>query len=255
MMINIIFHIYRLIPLYPPHWTGQFDNNEDQCRPDVHSSGSKFPEYAGSIEFTNEWKLFLPGMAKKTFLKVKTWLQTGCDVKYVITRLKLARVLAWSFKTVSSVLYQCRDLLSGFSGWLFVYLSCGKLCFVCGSSWKQSAGWQGMKELPGSSLMLPSRRPADSLHGPPSPALPGGLRPAQGPLCDVGCLIKANASWIPRPSFPLSLYLSRRWLRVRAARELGFTLLTQTVSLFASAWLGQDYGWKELKRLEECVCL
>lgn len=107
-----------------------------------------------------------------------------------------------------------------------------------------------MKELPGSSLMLPSRRPADSHHGPPSPALPGGLRPAQGPLCDVGCPIKANASWIPRPSFPLSLYLSQHWLRVRAARELGFTRLTQTVSLFASAWLWQNHGWKEL---EECV--
>ncbi len=92
-----------------------------------------------------------------------------------------------------------------------------------------------MKELRGSSLMLPSRRPAGSLRGPPSPALPGGLRPAQGPLCDVGCPIKANASWILRPSFPLSLYLSQRWLRLRAARELGFTQLTQTVSLFDSA--------------------
>lgn len=90
--------------------------------------------------------------------------------------------------------------MSGFSGWLSVSLL--DLDFVCGSSWKQLARWQGMKELPGSSLMLPSRRPADSLHGPPSPALPGGLRPAQGPLCDVGCPIKANASWIPRPNFP-----------------------------------------------------
>lgn len=131
---------------------------------------------------------------------------------------------------------------------MFVSLSLLDLHFVCGSSWKQSACWQGMKELPGSSPTLPSRRPSDSLRGPPSPALPGGLRPAQGSLCDVGCPIKANASWIPRPSFPLSLYLSQRWLRMRAARELGFTVLTQTVSLFASAWLWRNHGKKELKQ-------
>lgn len=171
----------------------------------------------------------------------------------------LQKGLAWAkpcktanicLKTISLMVIWY-DLMSGFSGWLSVSLL--DLDFVCGSSWKQLARWQGMKELPGSSLMLPSRRPADSLHGPPSPALPGGLRPAQGQLCDVGCPIKANASWIPRPNFPLSLYLSQRWLRVRAARELGFTQLTQTVSLFASSWLWQNHGWKELKQLEECV--
>lgn len=135
---------------------------------------------------------------------------------------------------------------------LFLHLNCWK-CFVCWSSWKKSAGWQRMKELPGSSLILSSRHPTDSLRRPPSPALPSGLRPAQGPLCDVGWLIKANASCIPRPSFPLSLYLSQHWLRVRAARELGFTLLTQTVSLFASLAKPWVVGGGAARGV--CVCL
>lgn len=166
------------------------------------------------------------------FVKHRTWFAKG-----LAYRLKLTRPCLRFGNTVwFAVWFLWRTL--------FVCLSFSllELCFVSWSSWKHSAGWQEMKALPGSSLMLPSRRPADFLHGPPSPALPGGLRPAQGLLCDVGCPIKASASWIPRPSFPLSLYLSQRWLRVRAARELGFTLLTQTVSLFASSWLWQNQG-------------
>lgn len=41
-------------------------------------------------------------------------------------------------------------------------------------------------------------------------------------FCDVVCPIKAAASWIPRPSFPLSLYLSQCWQRLKADTELGF---------------------------------
>lgn len=119
------------------------------------------------------------------------------------------------------------------------------VCFVCGSSWKQSACWQRMKEVPGSSLMLPSHRsPADSLRRPLSPALLGGLRPAQGFPCDVGSLIKARASWIPRSSFPLSLYLLTSLAGPEGCQRLGFHLAPEDcVTLcfcFAMAKLGMQ---------------
>lgn len=139
-------------------------------------------------------------------------------------RLKLAELLAKSFKTYCCCIIWCKISLSkrvclSLVSFFFPFWSCVLSVGPVGRNLLAGREWK-------SSLVhlwcSPAAVRADSLHGPLSPALPGGLRPAQGPLCDVGCPIKADTSCIPRPSFPLSLYLSQRWLSEKACQRIRF---------------------------------
>ena len=168
----------------------------------------KIPVHSNELDNTNMfWESTNRDLERYEYKSMAAWNGKNYIKKSNSWFAKWAAVMTSAVHRVL-ILYDLLTLSVSHFLYLELCLSVGPV----GSSLPAGSEWKSSLVHPWCS---PSCRRAHSLYRPLSPALLGGLRPTQGPLCDVGCPIKDNPiAGFPGPSPPWVFIfhsIDRRW--------------------------------------------